>query len=481
MTDRGDEQLAALASAGDELAFASLIERHRRALLAHARRMVGIERAEDVQQEALTRAWRALAAGTVPNNPAAWLHRIVHNVALSELRHRSPACEPLDESLVSPASTSDEADRRLAVRAMLSGLSQLPARQRRALLAGELDGRSRREIAAELGLSEGAVRALVHRARSRLRAAAAVVSPWGVGPRLVRLVRFGGWAQANGGSGAGRAGAEATVAGGLMSGALAKVGAAVVLAGGVVGALGGGLLLGSHPHVVAISAVGGRAAHPIRSPAVSGTTITSAARLGLTDHRPTTAPTVVGRPAAMKGLRGHVASGQRGHSAHLQYLGGAGPRSYQSPDSSQRDGSGDGARTGEPTGRGGGDAAQGELGNGGADQHHGDQGNGSTTASSPSSSGSGSDTGSSDTASGSDTGSSGAASGSDGGSSGASTSGSLPVGSSGGNAGTSTGGSSGTSTGGDSSAASGGDSSASTGGSSDATTGGESGTSTGGN
>ena len=53
----------------------------------------------------------------------------------------------------------------------------LPERQRSAILLREMEGRSYEEIATALGVSDGAVRQLLHRARNALRAAAASVIP----------------------------------------------------------------------------------------------------------------------------------------------------------------------------------------------------------------------------------------------------------------------------------------------------------------
>src|SRR4029079_13818355 len=108
------------------------------------------------------------------------------------------------------------------VRQTLTGLAALPERQRAALLQIAVEGRSQEEGARELGVSEGAVRQLVHRARLTLRAAATAVVPlplaqWaaaagssGAGPpsadRIAELIPGGGAGAlaAQGGGGAGR-------------------------------------------------------------------------------------------------------------------------------------------------------------------------------------------------------------------------------------------------------------------------------------
>jgi RNA polymerase sigma factor (sigma-70 family) len=231
-----DERLAALASEGHGRAFAVLIGRQRGPLMAHARRLVGTERAEDVVQEALLRAWRALERGAEVRHVQAWLHRIVHNTALNEIERQVPAVEPLHEQLADPRSAAQTAEQRLQVRDVLVSVATLPERQRLALLGMELEGRSRRQLAAELGLSEGAVRQLVHRARDGVRAAMAAFVPF---PVVTRVMKASGWLQGADSSPALHPAAEATAASGLAAGAVIKAGTAVL----AVGALGGGLLV----------------------------------------------------------------------------------------------------------------------------------------------------------------------------------------------------------------------------------------------
>lgn len=233
-----DERLAALSSDGHGRAFAVLIERHRRPLTAHAQRLVGEGRVEDVVQEALLRAWRSLERGAEVRHVQAWLHRIVHNAALNEIARQVPPAEPLHEHVVDPRSAALAAEQRLQVREVLMGVSTLPERQRLALLGTELGGRSRRQLAAELGLSEGAVRQLVHRARDGVRAAMAAFVPL---PLVTRFMKASGWLQGIDSSAGLHPAAEATAASGLAVGAVIKAGTAVL----AVGALGGGLLLHS--------------------------------------------------------------------------------------------------------------------------------------------------------------------------------------------------------------------------------------------
>ena len=82
------------------------------------------------------------------------------------------------------------AQRALALDGYVKSYGRLPGRQREALVETALQGRGRSEIASAMGLSEGAVRQLVHRARMTLRSAARV----GESPAPALVEREGGQA-----------------------------------------------------------------------------------------------------------------------------------------------------------------------------------------------------------------------------------------------------------------------------------------------
>jgi RNA polymerase sigma factor (sigma-70 family) len=242
-----DERLAALTRAGHEGAFAVLVHRYRPPLLHFARRLVGPDQAEDVVQQSLMRAWKALSSGTEVGHVRAWLHQIVRRSAYTELAKR-PHEVPIEEHLAT-TQAPEQAEHRLRLQAVMDELARLPDRQRAALIQTELEGRTRQEIAADLGLSQGAVRQLVHRARVAMRLAVTAVTPY---PLVAWAARghLGGpgstpIAELAGGAGlAGGAAGASTVAAGSLGGA-AKVVATLLAAG----ALGGGLTLpGTAPH-----------------------------------------------------------------------------------------------------------------------------------------------------------------------------------------------------------------------------------------
>jgi RNA polymerase sigma factor (sigma-70 family) len=220
---QSDERLVALAREGHERAFEAIVERYRRPLLRACRRVLPEARAEDALQQALLAAWAALQRGDEVRELRAWLFRIAHNTALNQLRISGYDHAELHELLRGGPGPEEEAERRMVVRATLAGLAALPERQRDALLQIAVQGRGQEAVARDLGLSEGAVRQLVHRARVQLRAAATAVTPLPLAAWLASAApRAATIADRVGDLGAG----------GGLAGAAAKVGAVAVLAGG---------------------------------------------------------------------------------------------------------------------------------------------------------------------------------------------------------------------------------------------------------
>ena len=172
-----DQPLIAAYRRGDDAAFARIFARHHDALLRYARRVLGrsSEHAEDVVQEAMLRASRALRRDERHIELRPWLFRLVRNCALDELarvRTDSVALDDADDwgMLRASDATQPEAatEQRGKIRDLLVDISSLPAPQRHALLRREVDGISHAALAGELGVSEQATKNLVHRARANL-------------------------------------------------------------------------------------------------------------------------------------------------------------------------------------------------------------------------------------------------------------------------------------------------------------------------
>jgi RNA polymerase sigma factor (sigma-70 family) len=222
---QSNERLASLSAAGAKGAFDLLAERHRPALLRACTRILPEAQAEDAVQQALLNAHQALRRNGAPQRFEPWLHRIAVNAALKELRRFREEL-PLEEDRINGVEQPPERqERRERLREVVEALAALPAGQRRALLLRELEGRSHLEIARSLGLTPGAVRQLIHRARSGVRSMVSALTPYGL---LMRLAAGDGESQSR----------LAELFGGGMAGAAAgKTVVAALVAGGVAGGI----------------------------------------------------------------------------------------------------------------------------------------------------------------------------------------------------------------------------------------------------
>jgi RNA polymerase sigma-70 factor (ECF subfamily) len=165
-------ELLEAARRGQSGAFEELVERTHRRVYTLAYRLVGDpHEAEDVAQEAYLRAYRSLRGFRGESRFETWLYRITANTALSHLRRRGRFGEVLaegDERLMreQEARTPDEVVERDEVERALAVLS---AGQRTVVLLKDVYGFSCQEIGEEIGISEGAVKVRLHRARKRLK------------------------------------------------------------------------------------------------------------------------------------------------------------------------------------------------------------------------------------------------------------------------------------------------------------------------
>jgi RNA polymerase sigma factor (sigma-70 family) len=173
---RSDEHLVALFRSGREDAFETLHERHRRRLHATAARALRGHGGdpEGVVQEAFLRAHRTLREDRRPIELKPWLHRVVRNLCIDELRrNRVPTTELTDGDRAGAGEdVYATLSRRHELRRLIEDLADLPEQQRAALLMRELDGFSHDQVADALEISPAASRQLVKRARTGLVAAA---------------------------------------------------------------------------------------------------------------------------------------------------------------------------------------------------------------------------------------------------------------------------------------------------------------------
>ena len=183
-----EDPVVQAAGAGDEAAFAELLERHRRELHVHCYRLLGsFDEAEDEVQETFLRAWRG--RGSVEGGPGfrAWLYRIATNACLDTLRSRRrrvpslhsfaeiPWLQPYPDRLLDELAPSDTEPHTVAVAretielTFLAVIQLLPPRQRAVLILRDVLDWPAAETAALLDMSVAAANSALQRARATLR------------------------------------------------------------------------------------------------------------------------------------------------------------------------------------------------------------------------------------------------------------------------------------------------------------------------
>jgi len=136
--------------------------------------MVGdVEQAQDLTQDTFLKAYKAMRYLPDPALPA-WLYRIATNTALDALRHRRrlrwlPFAPGDEERWLDP--TSDLPLQCAEQEAVGRALATLTPPQRACLLLRARDGLTLEEIAQAIGLSTGAAKMTLYRAKERFRAA----------------------------------------------------------------------------------------------------------------------------------------------------------------------------------------------------------------------------------------------------------------------------------------------------------------------
>lgn len=170
--ETSDDSLILRLAAGDDTAFALLLDRHLGMIHRLGWRLLGDRsEAEDVAQEAFLRLWNN-AAGWRPGEAGlkSWLYRVAFNLSHDRLRRRRLVLMDEPPETVDPAPRPGEAmeedERGMAVR---NALGRLPERQRVALVLSYYEGLSQAEAAGLLEISEEALESLLARGRRKLR------------------------------------------------------------------------------------------------------------------------------------------------------------------------------------------------------------------------------------------------------------------------------------------------------------------------
>ncbi len=165
-----DTDLVKRAQKGDQAAFDDLLRRHYNQIYAICRRLAGNEAdASDATQEALITLVRRIDRFDGRSKFTTWMHRVVTNACLDELRRRGrrPGPAPVEEQPLAAVErpVADSVSDRLDIEA---SLAQLPEAFRVPVVLCDQMGLSYEEIAEELDIAPGTVRSRISRGRRRL-------------------------------------------------------------------------------------------------------------------------------------------------------------------------------------------------------------------------------------------------------------------------------------------------------------------------
>jgi RNA polymerase sigma-70 factor (ECF subfamily) len=184
-----DTELLTRLRAGDESAFVALVDRYHAPMVRFATTFVPNRAvAEEAVQEAWLGVVRGISAFEGRSTLRTWLFSIVANCArriASRERRHTPVDFGDDRAVPSgrfgrkgqwiapPAPWADESVDRIAAGQMVAGIQHsfnaLPEAQRQAVLLRDFEGLPSAEVCDLLGISEGNLRVLLHRGRSRIR------------------------------------------------------------------------------------------------------------------------------------------------------------------------------------------------------------------------------------------------------------------------------------------------------------------------
>jgi len=174
--DSGNKQAAMdsiqRAQAGDVDAFELLYREHSGRMYALCLRLTAGDAndATELMQDVFIRAWRRLATYRGESAFASWLHRLAVNTMLENARsdrRRTARVLPMDDTArLAGAARSSGVELRMD---MENAIASLPKGARLAFVLHDVEGYQHQEIAAQLGVSVGTIKAQLHRAHRLLR------------------------------------------------------------------------------------------------------------------------------------------------------------------------------------------------------------------------------------------------------------------------------------------------------------------------
>ena len=141
-----------------------------------------VERADDLVQETLLKAWNHLDSFQEGTNLRAWLFTILRNTYFSECRRRRREVEDRDGSKAADLAVHPGQQGHLDMQDFRRALNILPPDQREALVLVGAAGFSYEEAAAISACAVGTIKSRVNRARAKLTEMLGVSTPREFGP-----------------------------------------------------------------------------------------------------------------------------------------------------------------------------------------------------------------------------------------------------------------------------------------------------------
>lgn len=169
--ERSERELVAAARSGDMDAFEVIYRGYSPAVYALCLRLSGGVQSDatELLQDAFVRAWRGLATFRGDSALSSWLHRLTVNAMLERARGNSRRLARVlpieDETDFDAAGAFDDPDTRMDLE---DAIARLPQGARIAFVLHDIEGYQHKDIAAQLGVATGTVKAQVHRAHKLL-------------------------------------------------------------------------------------------------------------------------------------------------------------------------------------------------------------------------------------------------------------------------------------------------------------------------
>ena len=125
------------------------------------------DEAQECVQEAFARAWAHRRKLDRAEHPEAWVRTTAYRLAVSRWRRTVRGRRPVDRAVGLPTETAAPSEAHVA---LVAALKQLPEAQRQALVLHHIADLPVQEVAREMGVPEGTVKARLSRGRTALAA-----------------------------------------------------------------------------------------------------------------------------------------------------------------------------------------------------------------------------------------------------------------------------------------------------------------------